>query len=123
MGGVSAFFGRVSTWTANQLGAPWSFVLSVIVILVWAAAGPVFNFSDSWQITVNTGTTILTFLAVFLIQNTQNRDSAALHLKLDELIRVSQARNDIVNIETRPESEVVTARADMVEAIRQSDNP
>jgi low affinity Fe/Cu permease len=99
-------------------------MLAVVFTLVWAAFGPVFNFSDTWQLIANTGTTIATFLAVFLIQNTQNRDSAALHLKLDELIRVSQARNDIVNIEVRPESEVVAARADMVEAIRQqSDSP
>ncbi|MDQ6860167.1 MAG: low affinity iron permease family protein [Verrucomicrobiota bacterium] len=86
--------------TSEILGTAWAFVIAIIIILVWAATGHIFHYSDTWQLIINTGTTIVTFLMVFLIQNTQNRDSKALHLKLDELIRaVHGARNHLVNLE------------------------
>ena len=90
--------------TADGVGSPWAFVLGVAIIIIWAITGPLFHFSDTWQLVVNTGTTIITFLMVFLIQNTQNRDARAMQLKLDELIRaVSQARNQLVDVENSPD--------------------
>ena len=81
------WFRKFSVAAANMLGAPWMFIANVLLILVWAGAGPVFNYSDTWQLVINTATTVFTYLAVFLIQNTQNRDALAIHLKLDELIK------------------------------------
>lgn len=89
------------------MGSPWSFVIASLVVLLWAVSGPVFDFSDTWQLVINTGTTVLTFLAVFLIQNTQNRDAQAIHLKLDELIRgVDGARTGLVSLEEMPDNEI-----------------
>jgi len=86
--------------TARADGSPWAFVLALLCIAAWAATGPVFNYSDTWQLVINTATTIVTFLMVFLIQNTQNRDTKAIHLKLDELLRgVQGARTGLVNLE------------------------
>ena len=97
---MSALFDRAAQWTAKQSGHAHTFALAIIVVIVWAVSGPLFGFSDTWQLVINTGTTIVTFLMVFLIQNTQNRDTEALQLKLDELIRVSeQARNRLINLE------------------------
>src|SRR5438128_11694129 len=81
------FFRKFSHWTSEKVGSPWAFVIAVLAILIWAIAGPYEGFSENWQLVINTGTTILTFLMVFLIQNTQNRDARAIQLKLDELIR------------------------------------
>jgi low affinity Fe/Cu permease len=82
------------------LGSPWAFATAILIIVVWALTGPTFHYSDTWQLIINTGTTIVTFLMVFLIQNTQNRDAKAMHLKLDEIIRVLQdARNELVDLE------------------------
>jgi low affinity Fe/Cu permease len=93
-------FRKFACWTADKCGAPGTFVLGVLVVLVWGLTGPIFHFSDTWQLVINTGTTIVTFLMVFLIQNTQNRDSKAMQLKLDELIRaMGQARNKLVDLE------------------------
>jgi low affinity Fe/Cu permease len=86
--------------TSQVLGTAWSFVVAIAIIIVWATTGPAFHYSDTWQLIINTGTTIVTFLMVFLIQNTQNRDAKAVHLKLDELIRaVKGARNKLVDLE------------------------
>ena len=93
--------------SSNVLGSPWAFILAIAIIVVWALTGPMFNFSDTWQLIINTGTTIVTFLMVFLIQNTQNRDAKAMHLKLDELIRAVQgARNRLVDLEALSDEEL-----------------
>ena len=93
-------FRKIAHRASEAVGSAWAFVLAVCVILVWAITGPIFHFSDTWQLIINTGTTILTFLMVFLIQNTQNRDAHAIHLKLDELIKASgPARNELIDIE------------------------
>jgi low affinity Fe/Cu permease len=89
------------------VGSAWAFIVAVAVILAWGATGPVFHFSDTWQLIINTGTTIITFLMVFLIQNTQNRDAQAIHLKLDELIRaVRTARTSMVDLEDLSDEEL-----------------
>jgi low affinity Fe/Cu permease len=99
-----AWFGRVATRVSDAMGSPWAFTLAVAVILVWVVTGPIFGFSDTWQLVINTGTTIVTFLMVFLIQNTQNRDAKATQLKLDELIRaIGDARNEFIGAELEPE--------------------
>lgn len=93
-------FRRFAHWTSRVAGSPWAFTIAFLAIVVWAFSGPMFDYSTTWQLWVNTGTTILTFLMVFLIQNTQNRDSHAIHLKLDELLRsIRNARNDLIDIE------------------------
>jgi low affinity Fe/Cu permease len=100
---VRAAFGRFAHWVSDALGTPLAFVLALVVVAVWALSGPVFRFSDTWQLVINTGTTIVTFLMVFLIQGAQNRDTEAVQLKLDELIRASgRARNAFVGLERRP---------------------
>src|SRR6478752_10136701 len=83
-------FTRVSKWTCHAAGHPATFSAAILVILLWAVTGPIFHFSDTWQLVINTGTTVVTFLMVFLIQNTQNRDSEAAQLKLDELLRATR---------------------------------
>ena len=86
--------------SSTILGSAWAFTIAVLVIIIWAATGPAFHFSNTWQLIINTGTTIVTFLMVFLIQNTQNRDAKAVHLKLDEIIRaIKGARNELVDLE------------------------
>jgi low affinity Fe/Cu permease len=104
---MAGAFSAAALWTSQQCGRASTFVIACVVILVWAVTGPFFDYSDTWQLIINTGTTIVTFLMVFLIQNTQNRDMAALHLKLDELIRVNQdARNTLLNLEDLTEEEL-----------------
>ena len=104
-------FFHFSRGTARHVGHPSAFVLAILVIAVWAITGPVFGWSDTWQLIINTGTTIVTFLMVFLIQNTQNRDSEALHLKLDELIRATKrARNSLLDLEDCTEEEIKAMR-------------
>jgi low affinity Fe/Cu permease len=97
---MSTHFARFATRVSHLAGHYTAFMTALAIIVVWAATGPLFGFSDTWQLVINTGTTIVTFLMVFLIQNTQNRDALATHLKLDELIRaVSEADNDMINAE------------------------
>lgn len=100
-------FRKFSVAAANALGSSWMFVANVFLILVWLFAGPFFHYSDTWQLIVNTATTVFTYLAVFLIQNTQNRDAKAIHLKLDELIKgVGGARTHLVNLENLSDEEL-----------------
>jgi low affinity Fe/Cu permease len=100
-------FRRIATKTAHSVGHPLTFMAALAIVVIWAFSGHFFHYSDTWQLVINTGTTIVTFLMVFLIQNTQNRDSHALHLKLDELIRANQnARNRMIMLEELPEEEL-----------------
>lgn len=108
---VSRLFTSFSNWVAQVSGRPMTFAICLAVIFVWALSGPVFGFSDTWQLIVNTGTTIVTFLMVFLIQNTQNRDGAAIQAKLDELIRASAAQNVFIGIEHLTQDELDEIRA------------
>lgn len=103
-------FADIATATAHQSGRPITFLLAVFIIAAWAVTGPIFHYSDTWQLIINTGTTIITFLMVFIIQNTQNRDGAAVQAKLDELIRVSAAQNTLIGIEHLTEDEISEIR-------------
>jgi low affinity Fe/Cu permease len=103
----NAWFSKAALFASQQMGRASTFMLACVVVLVWAVTGPYFHYSDTWQLVINTGTTIVTFLMVFLIQNTQNRDMSAIHLKLAELIRVNQdARNKLLNLEDLTEEEL-----------------
>ena len=109
-GGFSRIFGKVANKTAQAAGRASAFMVAAGVVLVWAITGPLFQYSDTWQLVINTGTTIVTFLMVFLIQNSQNRDGAAIQVKLDELIRVSAAHNSFVGIEHLSDDELKEIR-------------
>ena len=100
-------FRRIASRTSHGVGSPWAFVGALTVVVIWATTGPLFHYSDTWQLVINTSTTIVTFLMVFLIQNTQNRDSHAIHLKLDELIRSNElARNRLMGLEELNDREI-----------------
>ena len=104
---MNELFRQFATAASRWLGSPLAFMLALVAIVAWAALGPMFDYSDTWQLVINTATTIVTFLMVFLIQNTQNRDAKAIHLKLDELIRGLQgARNHLVDLENMTDAEL-----------------
>jgi low affinity Fe/Cu permease len=115
-------FRRVAHATSCAIGSPYAFAVAVLVVVVWVACGPAFHYSDTWQLVINTGTTIVTFLVVFMIQNTQNRDSRAIHLKLDELIRaVKSARNKLVDVEDLPDEELAKLAREFEHLRRRAD--
>jgi low affinity Fe/Cu permease len=103
---IQKTFATFASHTSKAAGSPWTFCACVVLVLVWAASGPVFGFSETWQLVINTGTTIITFLMVFLIQNTQNRDNAAIQAKLDDLIINSPAEDEFVGIEDMTEAQL-----------------
>ena len=109
-------FSRFAKWTARATGRPITFALAAAVIVAWAVTGPLFGFSDTWQLVINTGTTIITFLMVFLIQSTQNRDSEAMQVKLDEIIRaIGNAKNEVLDLEELEEEELDEIRGTYTE--------
>jgi low affinity Fe/Cu permease len=109
--GSSAIFTKIANATSHAAGKAITFGIAALIVLAWGISGPIFGFSDTWQLVINTGTTIVTFLMVFLIQNSQNRDGAAIQVKLDELIRNSEAHNRFVGIEHLTEEELEEIRA------------
>jgi low affinity Fe/Cu permease len=110
------WFGRLAVMTARISGKPVTFLLAVAVVIVWAVTWPIFGFSDTWQLVINTGTTIVTFLMVFLIQATQNRDTLALQVKLDELIIATKnARNEVAGIEEAPDEAIEKAKIEVLD--------
>jgi low affinity Fe/Cu permease len=116
-----SFYGRFAATTARVMGHPVAFILAVLIIVGWAVTGPLFGFSDTWQLVINTGTTIVTFLMVFLIQNSQNRDSTAAQLKLDELIRAMQgAHNSLLDLEELEAEDLERLRAAYEELARRA---
>jgi low affinity Fe/Cu permease len=112
-------FRKLAQKTSAAVGSPWSFLVAITAIAVWALSGPLFHFTDTWQLVINTGTTIVTFLMVFLIQNTQNRDAKAMHLKLDELLRaVDSARTGLVDLEDLDDA-AITRLQEQFKALRE----
>ena len=109
--GFSLFFSRISSWVTRKTGSPVAFMIAAALVVVWATLGPVFNYSDTWQLVINTSTTIITFLMVFIIQQSQNRDTAAIHLKLNELIAShDKASNRLVDVEDLTEEELMVLK-------------
>src|ERR1051325_5981143 len=108
-----SWFTRAAKWASHKAGRPSTFMIALAIILIWAITGPLFHFSDTWQLVINTSTTIITFLMVFLIQNTQNRDTEALQIKLDELIRaIESAHNVVLDLEELDDAELDEIRKD-----------
>src|SRR3569833_1857592 len=115
---ASKLFANAANWASHTAGKAGTFLQALLIVLVWALTGLIFQYSDTWQLVINTGTTIVTFLMVFLIQNSQNRDSAAIQVKLDELIRVSEVHNSIIGIEHLTEEELEDLRVRCEERAR-----
>jgi low affinity Fe/Cu permease len=114
-------FTRLTKWTAHATGRPFTFLLATGLILAWGVTGPLFGFSDTWQLVINTSTTIITFLMVFLIQSTQNRDSEAMQVKLDEIIRaIGEGRNELLDLEELEENELEAIKSTYLEMARRA---
>jgi low affinity Fe/Cu permease len=113
-------FHKIAHRTADKVGSPWAFCAAAALIVGWAFVGPIFGFSETWQLVINTSTTIVTFLMVFLIQASQNRDARAIHLKLDELIRATDARNRFADLEDADEEELDADQAEFAELRRRA---
>ena len=112
-------FRKLASLISQWAGSPWAFITAIVILLIWILTGPIFNYSDTWQLVINTGTTIVTFLMVFLIQSTQNRDAKAIHLKLDELIRaVHNARNGLIDVENVSEEELEEIQEEFHEILK-----
>jgi low affinity Fe/Cu permease len=121
---MNAAFATFASWASDILGKAWVFLLAALVIIVWAVSGPLFGFSATWQLVINTGTTIVTFLMVFIIQNTQNRDARATHIKLDELLRAVQgARGSLADAEDRTDEELQDLKEQLLEDCGNDDCP
>jgi low affinity Fe/Cu permease len=124
---MNELFRKFAQKTSQIVGTSWAFILAALIIVVWGITGPMFHYSDTWQLVINTGTTIITFLMVFLIQNTQNRDAKAIHLKLDELIKgVKGARTGFVNLEELSDEELERLRqefAKLQKKVNHQDRP
>ena len=121
---MSVMFEQIANAISRAMGRPLTFIICMLLVLIWAGTGPVFHFSDTWQLVINTGTTIVTFLMVFLIQNSQNREGQALQAKLDELIRaVQEAQNSFIGLERRTEKEIGEMRGDCEAVASASDRP
>lgn len=121
--GTGDLFHKFANKTSTIVGSPWSFIAAVLLIVIWALLGPVFHFEDTWQLVINTATTIVTFLMVFLIQNTQNRDAKAIHLKLDELIHaIKGARNELIDLENLSEEEIAVLEKEFKRVCKKSRN-
>ena len=117
----TSWFTRLTKWTAHATGRPLTFFVASGIILVWAISGPLFGFSDTWQLVINTGTTIVTFLMVFLIQSTQNRDTEAIQVKLDELIRAfGHARNELLDLEELEEADLDRLKTTFLELAQEA---
>jgi low affinity Fe/Cu permease len=119
---TSRIFADIANWSSRASGKAITFLLAVMIIVIWSVTGPIFGFSDTWQLVINTGTTIVTFLMVFLIQNTQNRDGAAIQVKLDELIRVSRVKNSIIGIEHLTDEELEDLREKCEQRAKKTDS-
>lgn len=119
--GRHSVFDRFANFITTWVGSPWAFILALVAVLVWAATGPFYHFSETWQIVINTGTTIVTFLMVFVIQQSQNKDSLALHIKLNELLAAHElASNRVVAVEDLDEAELETLRLFYCEIARKA---
>jgi low affinity Fe/Cu permease len=120
---MNELFRKFAQKVSQIVGTSWVFIIAVVVIIVWAVTGPMFGYSDTWQLVINTGTTIITFLMVFLIQNTQNRDAKAIHLKLDELIKgVKGARTGMVNLEELSDAELEALQKEFAKLQRKTND-
>jgi low affinity Fe/Cu permease len=118
-------FGRFASAIATAAGSPAAFTIALLCLVTWAICGPLFGYSESWQLVINTGTTIVTFMMVFVIQNSQNRDSLAVQIKLDELIRASGAKNSMIDLECLSEEELAELRvkfAEIADEARKDEN-
>ena len=116
---MNEFFSRFTRAIERAAGSSWAFILSVLIVVIWGMSGPFFGFSDTWQLVINTSTTVVTFWLVFIIQATQTRDTAAIQLKLDELIRVTrEARNDLVGLEERSAQEIAEEKVELTRLTR-----
>jgi len=117
---MDRIFSTIASRSAVAMGQPWAFILSTALCIVWAVTGPIFHYSDTWQLIINTATTVLTFLAVFLIQNSQNRDGAAIQAKLDEiLLALEGARNQFIGIEHMTDAQICAIREALERQARQ----
>lgn len=118
-----SFFARSARWISIRFGHPFAFGAALLIVIGWGVVGPIFHFSDTWQLVINTGTTIITFLMVFIIQNTQNRDNEAMQVKLDEIIRAMQgANNDMLNMENASEKRLQEAQKYYTDLAQEAQN-